>query len=421
MAQQKFYITTPIYYVNARPHIGHAYTTIACDAVARQKRMLGRDIFFLTGTDEHGQKIERSATAAGKSPKEFTDEVAGEFRSLWEKMGIKYDGFIRTTDEHHVRGMQQLWRRIRDNGFIYKAQYTGQYCVHDELYINDAKPGDPCPDCGRPTETVSEENYYFKLSAFEDKLLKLYAERPEIVQPETRRNEVISFVRSGLRDLSISRTGFKWGIPVPDDPAHVIYVWLDALCNYCTALGYGSPDKKDQQQFEHYWPADVHMIGKEIVRFHCVYWPAFLMAAGLPLPKSIVAHGWLLFEESKMSKSRGNIVRAETIIDVLGADALRYFLLREVVFGQDGSFSFDALVQRYNADLANGLGNLASRTLTMITRYCGGIVPACGSATAAEEAIAAQAQQVIAEFGRLFDDFQFSRSLETAWSLVGTV
>src|SRR5258706_2050652 len=423
MAQQKFYITTPIYYVNARPHIGHAYTTIACDAVARQKRMWAWNFFLLPGPDEQGKKTERPATAAGKSPKEFTDEVAGEFRALWEKMGIKYDGFIRTTDEHHVRGMQQLWRRIRDNGFIYKAQYTGQYCVHDELYINDAKPGDPCPDCGRPTETVSEENYYFKLSPFEDKLLKLYAERPEIVQPETRRNEAIAFVRSGLRDLSISRTGFKWGIPVPDDQAHVIYVWLDALCNYCTALGYGSPDKKDQQQFEHYWPADVHMIGKEIVRFHCVYWPAFLMAAGLPLPKSIVTHGWLLYEECKMSKSRGNIVRAETLVYVLGADALRYFLLREVVFGQDGSFNFDALVQRYSSDLANGLGNLASRTLTMITRYFRGEVPypSHTAHTGADAAIADAAKKVIADYGTLFDQFQFSRALEAAWGLVAAV
>ncbi len=424
MAQQKFYITTPIYYVNARPHIGHAYTTIACDAVARQKRMLGMDTFFLTGTDEHGQKIERSATAAGKTPKQFTDEIAGEFRTLWEKMGIKYDAFIRTTDEHHQRGVQELWRRIRDNGFIYKAQYTGQYCVHDELYVNDAKPGDPCPDCGRPTETVSEENYYFKLSAFADKLLALYAEQPEIVRPETRRNEVISFVRSGLRDLSISRAGFKWGIPVPDDPAHVVYVWMDALSNYCTAIGYGSAEKRERQRFEHYWPADVHMIGKEIVRFHCVYWPAFLMAAGLPLPRSIIAHGWLLFEESKMSKSRGNIVRADTIIRVLGNDALRYFLLREIVFGNDGSFSFDALVQRYDSDLANGLGNLCSRTLTMIHRYFHGQVPYPSRAVAhssADDAVAKLANEVISGYNHQFAEFQFSKALETAWSLVAAV
>jgi methionyl-tRNA synthetase len=282
-------------------------------------------------------------------------------------------------------------------------------------------PGAPCPECGRPTETVKEENYFFKLSAFQDKLLELYTGQPDFIRPETRRNEVISFVRSGLRDLSVSRSTFSWGIPVPDDPKHVIYVWLDALANYITALGYGSDDAA---KFDKYWPADVQMIGKEIVRFHCVYWPAFLMAAGLPLPQRIMAHGWLLFEESKMSKSRGNIVRTETILDVLGCDALRYFLLREIVFGQDGSFSFDALVQRYNADLANGLGNLTSRTLTMITRYFKGEVPypsRAATLTGQEHAIADTARQTIAEFNRLFDQYQFSRALEVAWSLVGAV
>src|ERR1700693_566336 len=373
---RKFYITTPIYYVNARPHIGHAYTTIACDAIARRQRMLGAETFFLTGTDEHGQKIERAAQAAGKTPQQLTDEVSAEFRALWDRMGLTYDQFIRTTSDKHKQGVQALWRRIRDNGFIYKGSYSGQYCIFDELYVDAVGPGAPCPECGRPTETVHEENYFFKLSAMQDRLLQYYSDHPDFIRPETRRNEVIAFVRSGLRDLSVSRTSFKWGIPVPGDPKHVIYVWLDALANYLTAIGFGSDDPADQQKLARYWPADVHMIGKEIVRFHCVYWPAFLLAADLPLPKSIIAHGWLLFEESKMSKSRGNIVRAETIVDVLGADALRYFLLREVVFGQDGSFSFDALVQRFNADLANGYGNLVSRTLAMITRYFGGVVPA---------------------------------------------
>jgi methionyl-tRNA synthetase len=416
---KKFYITTPIYYVNAHPHIGHAYTTIACDTIARRHRMLGDDTWFLTGTDEHGQKIERAAQAAGKTPQQFTDEISAEFRALWERMGLTYDDFIRTTSERHKHGVQALWRKIRDNGYIYKGTYTGQYCVSDELYV-DAEPGAPCPDCGRPTETVHEENYYFKLSAFQDKLIRLYTEHPDFIRPDTRRNEVLSFVRSGLRDLSISRSTFSWGIPVPDDPKHVIYVWLDALANYITALGYGS---NDASKFEKYWPADVHMIGKEIVRFHCVYWPAFLLAAGLPLPKSIIAHGWLLFEESKMSKSRGNIVRAETIVDVLGADALRYFLLREVVFGQDGSFSFDALVQRYNSDLANGLGNLASRTLTMITRYFKGEVPYPSNAahTPSDAAIAEAARKTIADYGALFDQYHFSRALEIAWGLVSAV
>jgi methionyl-tRNA synthetase len=416
---KEFYITTPIYYVNARPHIGHAYTTIACDTIARRHRMLGDDTWFLTGTDEHGQKIERAAQAAGKTPQQFADEVSEAFRSSWDRLGLSYDDFIRTTSDRHQQGMQALWRKIRDNGYIYKGTYTGQYCVFDELYVDAIGPGAPCPDCGRPTETVHEENYYFKLSAFEDKLIKLYTEHPDFIRPETRRNEVISFVRRGLRDLSVSRSTFSWGIPVPDDPKHVIYVWFDALANYITALGYG---QKDQSKYEKYWPG-VHMIGKEIVRFHCVYWPAFLMAAGLPLPKGIVAHGWLLFEENKMSKSRGNIVRTETIVDVLGIDALRYFLLREIVFGQDGSFSFDALVQRYNADLANGLGNLASRTLTMINRYFRGEVPYPSQTgrTLADEAIAETAKKTIAEFGILFDQYQFSRALEFAWGLVAAV
>jgi len=420
---RKFYITTPIYYVNARPHIGHAYTTIACDTIARRQRLLGAETFFLTGTDEHGQKIERAAEAAGKTPQQYADEVSAEFRQLWKRMGISNDDFIRTTEKRHMKRMQEFFRKIRDNGYIYKGTYTGQYCVSDELYVDGAQPGDPCPTCGRITETVHEENYFFKLSAFQDKLLELYA-NPEFIRPEARRNEVISFVKSGLRDQSISRSTFTWGIPVPDDPKHVIYVWLDALANYITAIGYGSSHAGAQEAFKKFWPADVQMIGKEIVRFHCVYWPAFLMAAGLPVPKTIVAHGWLLFEESKMSKSRGNIVRTETILDVLGADALRYFLLREVVFGQDGSFSFDALVQRYNSDLANGLGNLASRTLTMINRYFKGEVPYPShgaSKTATDGAIANAARKTIREFGTLFDQFQFSRALEAVWALVAAV
>src|SRR6266496_19429 len=427
---EKFYITTPIYYVNARPHIGHAYTTIVCDAIARRQRMMGRDTWFLTGTDEHGQKIQRAAEAAGKSPQVLTDEVSGEFRALWDRMGITYDDYIRTTSDRHKSGVQQLWKQIRDNGYIYKDSYTGQYCVFDEMYV-EVGPGEPCPECGRPTETIKEENYFFKLSAFAEQLLELYTKQPDFIRPQTRRNEVIAFVRSGLRDLSISRSTFSWGIPVPDDPKHVIYVWWDALENYITALGYGS---SEDTKYKKYWPADVHMVGKEIVRFHSVYWPALLLAAGLPLPKSIVAHGWLLFEESKMSKSRGNIVRTETILDVLGADALRYFLLREVVFGHDGSFSFDALVQRYNSDLANGLGNLASRTLAMITRYFRGVIPGdgvipgagelshLGNANApAEAAIAKLAGETIAEYNRLFEAFQFSRALETLWSLLSAV
>ena len=409
--------------MNARPHIGHTYTTVVCDAIARRQRMMGVDTWFLTGTDEHGQKIERSAAAAGCSPKAFADKVSGEFRALWERMKITNDDFIRTTEPRHVRGVQALFTRLQERGYIYKGSYSGQYCVSDELYVDAVGEGAPCPECGRPTETVHEENYFFKLSAMGDRLLKYYAEHPDFIRPETRRNEVIAFVRSGLRDLSVSRTSFKWGIPVPGDPKHVIYVWLDALANYMTALGYGSDDPADREKLERYWPADVHMIGKEIVRFHCVYWPAFLLAAELPLPRSLFAHGWLLFEESKMSKSRGNIVRSETILDTLGQDALRYFLLREIVFGQDGSFSFDALVQRFNADLANDLGNLSSRTLSMIARYFEGEIPypSASARLDADDAIQTLAQKTIEDFNAQFEQFQFSRALETAWALVAAV
>src|SRR6516164_2782053 len=417
-----YYLTSPIYYVNARPHLGHAYSTIVCDAIARRKRALGIETWFLTGTDEHGQKIERSAKLADRTPREFATAIAGEFRGLWDRLGLTYDDFIRTTEERHKRGVQKLFATLRDRGFIYKGYYTGQYCVSDEAYV-DGPPGTICPDCGRVTETVSEENYFFKLSAFERKLLEFYEANPGFMGPESTRREVMSFVRSGLKDLSVSRTSFSWGIPVPGDEKHVIYVWVDALANYITALGYGSDDPKDKKKFERYWPADVHMIGKEIVRFHCVYWPAFLMAADLPLPKSIIAHGWLLFEESKMSKSRGNIVRSETILDTLGADALRYFLLREIVFGSDGSFSFDALVERFNADLANGLGNLSSRTLSMITRYFDGEIPypSTSARIEADDAVAELATKTIAEFDTQFEQFQFSRALETAWALVAAV
>ncbi len=409
-----YYLTTPIYYVNARPHLGHTYTTVAADAVARWKRMRGYDVLFLTGTDEHGQKIERSAAKAGKTPQEFAAEVSSEFRGLWDRMGLTYDDYIRTTEPRHKQGVQHLFSELQKRGFIYKGTYSGQYCVWDELYV-EGTPGTPCPDCGRITETVSEENYFFKLSAFERKLLEYYEQHPEFIRPEARRNEVMAFVQGGLRDLSISRTSFNWGIPVPGDEKHVIYVWMDALANYITALGYGS---ENCDNFNKYWPADVHLIGKEISRFHCVYWPAFLMAAELPLPKSVVAHGWLLFEQSKMSKSRGNIVRAETVLDVLGADALRYFLLREVTFGQDGSFSFDALVQRYNADLANGYGNLVSRTLAMIVKYFDGVVPA---GEAADASIRATLEQQTEQFDQRLEPLDFSRGLEHAWSAIAAV
>jgi methionyl-tRNA synthetase len=403
--------------VNARPHLGHAYSTIVCDAIARRKRALGIDTWFLTGTDEHGQKIERSAALAGRTPMEFATAISGEFRGLWDRLGLTYDDFIRTTEARHKRGLQQLFATLRDKGFIYKGSYTGQYCVSDELYV-DGPPGTPCPDCGRITETVSEENCFFKLSAFERKLLEFYEANPAFMGPESTRREVISFVRGGLKDLSVSRTSFSWGVPVPGDEKHVIYVWLDALANYITALGYGSDDPVDQARFAKFWPADMHLIGKEISRFHCVYWPAFLMAAGIPLPRSVRANGWLLFDQGKMSKSRGNIVRAETVHTVLGSDALRYFLLREIPFGQDGGFSFDALVQRYNGDLANGYGNLVSRVVNMVHKFFGGIVPETGAETGAEVALRENAINAIAAFGPAFDEMNFSEALKALWTLV---
>jgi methionyl-tRNA synthetase len=410
----RFYLTTPIYYVNARPHLGHAYSTIVCDAIARRKRAMGVETWFLTGTDEHGQKIERSAKLAGCSPQEFATKIAGEFRGLWDLLGITYDDFIRTTEERHKRGVQKLFATLRDRGYIYKGSYSGQYCVFDEAYV-DGPPGTLCPDCGRPTETVSEENYFFKLSAFERKLLEFYEANPGFMGPESTRREVMSFVRSGLKDLSVSRTSFSWGIPVPGDEKHVVYVWLDALANYITALGYGSDD---DEKFKEFWPADIHLIGKEISRFHCVYWPAFLMAAGIPVPRSVRANGWLLFDQGKMSKSRGNIVRAETVHEVLGADALRYFLLREIPFGQDGNFSFDALVQRYNADLANGYGNLVSRVVNMVHKYFGGVTPEAGAETPAESSLRESAENAIAAFVLAFDELNFSEALKALWALV---
>ncbi|HVP46629.1 MAG TPA: methionine--tRNA ligase, partial [Bryobacteraceae bacterium] len=415
----KYYLTTPIYYVNAAPHIGHTYTTIAADVIKRFKRMQGYEpVVLTTGTDEHGQKVERAAIAAGKTPQEFTQAIAEEFKRQWRDFGLGIDHFVRTSeDPRHRETVQWLFERWMKNGYTYKGSYTGQYCVFDELYVNDAKPGDPCPDCGRPTETVTEENYFFKLSAFTERLLELYAKQPDFVQPESRRNEVLSFVRQGLNDLSISRTTIKWGIPVPVEGHHVFYVWFDALVAYLTAVR----GLKDNEGHE-LWPADLHLIGKEIVRFHAIFWPAFLMAADLPLPKRIYAHGWLLFEHDKMSKSRGNIVRAEPIRKVMGADALRYFLLREIVFGQDGSFSYDALIGRYNAELANGLGNLASRTLTMINQYRGGQIPERGQIpTPGAKVIQDVARETMRSTVKSFDNFEFSKGLECVWTLLSAV
>jgi methionyl-tRNA synthetase len=401
----KYYLTTPIYYVNAAPHIGHTYTTLAAETIKRFRRMQGYTVVLTTGTDEHGQKIERAARDTGKTPEQFTDIVAAEFRSTWDKLGIQYDHFLRTTDPRHEKTVRWLFKRMLDNGFVYKGSYTGQYCVSDEYYVSDAQPGDKCPICGRVTETVTEENYFFKLSAFADRLLKHYEDNPDFIQPETRRNEVISFVKGGLQDISISRTSIKWGIPLEGE--HVAYVWFDALITYMSAVAETGE-----------WPADLHLIGKEIVRFHCVFWPAFLMAADVPLPKKIFAHGWLLFQNEKMSKSGGNLLRTEPIRQVMGLEALRYYLFRDIVFGQDGNFSTEALVTRYNADLANGLGNLGSRTLTMIRQYRDGIVPEPSATLAADNPLAHAARATIDAATRAFDTFEFSKGLEAVWAML---
>ncbi|MGI8742156.1 MAG: methionine--tRNA ligase [Bryobacteraceae bacterium] len=403
----KYYLTTPIYYVNAAPHLGTFYTTAVADTIRRFKRMEGYDpVVFTTGSDEHGQNVERAAKAIGKTADEYATAVADEFVSQWQKLGIAPDRFIRTSNSKHFETVRDLFDRCQKNCYIYKGSYTGQYCFNDELYVTDAKPGDPCPDCGRPTETVTEENYFFKLSAFQDRLLELYEKEPKFIQPDYRRNELVAFVKQGLNDLSITRTSVKWGIPVPVEGNHVFYVWFDALISYMSAV------KEDGL-----WPADLHLIGKDILRFHAIYWPAFLMAGGLPLPKRIFAHGWLLFQENKMSKSRGNIVRPWPIAEVMGVDALRYFLLREVTFGQDGSFSYDALVQRYNSDLANGVGNLASRTLSMIQQYRGGEIPNCDGV----QQIAHSATTTVESAMESLEAFDFSRYLETVWVLIAVI
>jgi methionyl-tRNA synthetase len=402
----KYYLTTPIYYVNAAPHIGHAYTTIAAEAIARFKRMQGFDVVLTSGTDEHGTKVERAALAQGKTPEEFVDLISDEFRSQWQKLDLQIDRFQRTTAANHAKLVNTLFEACQANGYIYKGTYTGLYAVVSESFVNDAKPGDIDPETGKPYEEVTEENYFFKLSAFTDRLLEFYQANPHFIQPEIRRNEVLAFVKGGLSDHSITRTSIKWGIPVRSDPSHVFYVWFDALVTYISAV-----------EGMNRWPADLHLIGKEILRFHAVYWPAFLMAAGWELPKQVFAHGWLLFENDKMSKSRGNIVRPAPIAEVMGVDALRYFLLREVVFGQDGSFSFDALVGRYNADLANGLGNLASRTLTMIQQYRGGSIPKAAS----DNAICETAKRASAAAMEAYDACDFSKALENIWSIIAAV
>lgn len=416
---RKFYLTTPIYYANSRPHVGSAYTTIVCDVIARYKHMCGYDVAYLTGTDEHGVNIERAAEKQGISPADLVDRNQKIFLELWKLLGIRYTHFMRTTSTEHAIAVQKLVRRTlrRTPDAIYKARYEGRYCIHDNLYVSDSPEPADCPICGRPAELISEENYFFRLSAYQEKLLKLYKDQPDFVKPDFRMNEVKSFVESGLKDISISRKSIKWGIPWPDDPEHVFYVWYDALTTYMSGIGFAEGEK-GSAAFQKYWPADVHMIGKEIIRFHAVYWPAFLMAAELPLPKQIFAHGWLLFEQEKMSKSKGNVAYPEPIVNVLGNDAMRYYLLRETVFGQDGNFSREALITRYEADLVSGLGNLASRVLAMIESYFGGILP---NPIQGHSTLGSNAKNVRIGATQNYDAFKFSLALQEIWEFISLV
>jgi methionyl-tRNA synthetase len=416
---RRFFLSTPIYYVNGAPHIGHAYTSIAADVMARWQRLDGSDVFFLTGTDEHGQKVERAAQDAGVAPQDFVDRVSADFRDMADRMGVSYDAFIRTTDPAHKAGVQALWRRLRESGDIFLDHYEGWYAVRDEAFYGEDElvtraDGIRVAPSGAPVAWVREPSYFFRLSAWGDRLLALYDAHPEFIAPGSARNEVASFVRGGLRDLSISRTSFRWGIEVPDDPAHVVYVWLDALANYVTALGY--PD--ESAPLWQYWPAQLHLVGKEIVRFHAIYWPAFLMAAGLPLPERIYANGWWTVEGEKMSKSVGNVVDPRDLAAEFGLDPLRYFLLREKPFGADGDFSRRALIGRMNVDLANDLGNLAQRSLSLVAKNCGGLLPARGAASAEDSEMLALAEALPALLRERLGRQAPHEALEEAWQVV---
>src|SRR5882724_7089165 len=428
MALEKFYLTTPIYYVNDVPHIGHAYTTIAADVLARYKRLAGYEVFFLTGTDEHGIKIERSARDRGVSPQEWTDTISEHFRHLWARLNISYDDFIRTSQPRHKAVAQAVFQKAYEQGDIYKGLYEGWYCIPDETFLLESElRGGQCPICGRPVEWITEEAYFFRLSKYQDWILDHIESHPTFIQPVSRRNEVLSFVRSGLRDLCVSRSTFTWGIPVPFDPSQVIYVWIDALTNYLTAIGYGV----DAQTFDKFWPANIHLIGKEILRFHAVIWPILLRSADLPPPAQVFAHGWWTADGEKMSKSTGNVIDPGKLVEELAqkagasldtaVDAIRYFVLREVAFGLDGDFSHTALVQRFNSDLANDLGNLLSRTLTMLQRYCQGTVPQPTETESAANALAEAAAKLVPDLDPLLNELAFHRALARLWEYVRLV
>ncbi len=416
---KRFYVTTPIYYVNGAPHIGHAYTSVAADVLARWKRLDGHDVFFLTGTDEHGQKVEKAAQDAGVAPQEFADRISAQFEGLSALMGLSNDDFIRTTEERHKRACQELWRRLRASGDIYLGHYEGYYAVRDEAFYSESElttwpDGTLMAPTGAPVEWVREPSYFFRLSAWQDRLLALYENEPDFVSPASRRSEVMSFVRGGLNDLSVSRTSFTWGVPVPDDSDHVMYVWLDALTNYLSAVGF--PDEADPRW--PFWPADVHIVGKDIIRFHAVYWPAFLMAAGLPTPRRVFSNGWWTAAGEKMSKSLGNAVDVVRLVETFGLDPVRYFLLREVPFGNDGDYSDAALIRRTNVELANDLGNLAQRTLSQVAKNCGGLLPEPGIATMQDAALLEAARALRGLVGDRLDRLAFHDALEEVWKVI---
>ncbi len=413
-----FYITTPIYYPSDKLHIGHSYCSVAADTMARYKRLRGYDVYFLTGTDEHGQKIEDRARAAGVTPQQFVDDIVAGIKTLWKTMDISYNDFIRTTEPRHKSAVQKIFRRLYDQGDIYKGKYTGWYCTPCEAFWTQTQLKDgKCPDCGREVQMAEEEAYFFRASKYQDWLIGYIEEHPEFIQPVSRRNEMLNnFLRPGLEDLCVSRTSFTWGIPVDFDPKHVVYVWVDALSNYITALGY---EGGDDALYRKYWPADMHLVGKEIIRFHTIIWPILLHALGLPLPKQVFGHGWLVLGGEKMSKSRGNVVDPTVLVERYGLDAVRYFLLREMPFGSDGDFSNRALLGRINSDLANDLGNLASRTVAMIQKYFAGAVPACGALTDVDERLRALAGETYGAFCANMDRMQFSLALTELWKLIG--
>lgn len=417
MNKKTYYITTPIYYPSDKLHIGHSYTTVAADAMARYKRLRGYDVKFLTGTDEHGQKIERIAQQKGMTPKAYVDSIVTWIKELWKIMNISYDTFIRTTDDYHEKTVQKIFKKLYEKGDIYKSSYEGWYCTPCETFFTERqlKEG-KCPDCGREVEKVKEESYFFKLSKYQDRLIEYIESHPEFIQPQTRQNEMINnFLKPGLEDLCVSRTSFKWGIPVEFDPGHVVYVWVDALSNYISALGFMS---ENDEEYKKYWPADVHLVGKEIVRFHTIIWPALLMALDEPLPKQVFGHGWLVIDGGKMSKSKGNVVDPKVLVDHYGADAIRYFLLREVAFGQDGNFTNEALIQRINSDLANDFGNLLSRTVAMVDKYFNGTLPLGKKATTYDEELKTLAQATVSKVEEYMEKLLFSDALTEIWNLI---